>query len=65
MKIPAIRAKIGNWVYYISTITFEQVSNHVEEINDQLHKSEGLKDLIQRSITKNYLSIKEYILNQP
>jgi DNA sulfur modification protein DndB len=30
-----------------------------------LHKSEGLKDLIQRSLTKNYESIKEYILSQP
>src|SRR5690606_17289902 len=64
MKIPAIRAKIGNWIYYISTLTFEQVANHVEKIDDQLHKSKGLQDLIQRSITKNFESIKEYILNQ-
>lgn len=64
MKIPAIRAKIGNWIYYISTLTFEQVANHVEKIDDQLHKSKGLQDLIQRSVTKNFESIKEYILNQ-
>lgn len=64
MKIPAIRAKIGNWVYYISTLRFEQVAQHIEEIDDQLHKSKGLQDLIQRSITKNFESIKEYILNQ-
>ena len=65
MKIPAIRAKIGTWTYYITALTFEQVSNNVEQINDQLHKSEGLKDLIQRSITGNYLKIKDYIKNQP
>jgi len=65
MKIPAIRAKIGIWEYYVTTLTFEQVSTYISKIDDQLHQSQGLKDLIQRSITDNYLSIKEYILNQP
>lgn len=64
MKIPAIRGKIGDWTYYSTILTFEQVSNYVSKIDDQLHKSDTLKDLIQRSITNNYLSIKEYILNQ-
>lgn len=65
MKLPAIRAKIGTWTYYMSTMTFEQVANRVEKIDDQLHKSDSLKDLIQRSLTKNFVSIKEYIINQP
>lgn len=65
MKIPAIRANIGTWTYYITSLTFDQVKNKVERIDDQLHKSESLKDLIQRSITKNYKSIEDYIINQP
>jgi DNA sulfur modification protein DndB len=65
MKIPALKARIGNWDYYITTLTFEQVSQFVSKIDDQLHKSESLKDLIQRSVTSNYLSIKDYVLNQP
>lgn len=65
MKIPALKAKIGDWDYYVTTLTFEQVSNFVSKIDEHLHKSESLKDLIQRSITNNYLSIKEYIINQP
>lgn len=65
MRIPAIRAKIGNWTYYVTTLTFEQVDKFISRVDDELHQSESLKDLIQRSITKNYLSIKEYILNQP
>ncbi len=65
MKIPAIRAKIGDWTYYVTTLTFEQVNNFVSKVDEQLHRSEGLKELIQRSITNNYLSIKNYILNQP
>lgn len=65
MKIPALRAKIGDWDYYVTTLTFEQVNKYVSKIDEQLHKSESLKDLIQRSISNNFLSIKEYIINQP
>jgi len=65
MKLPAIRAKIGDWNYYITTLTFEQVAQNVSVVDDELHKSESLKEMIQRSITHNYLSIKNYILNQP
>lgn len=65
MKIPAIRSKIGDWTFYISTLSFNQVAQFVSSIDDELHKSESLKELIQRSITNNYLSIKDYIINQP
>jgi DNA sulfur modification protein DndB len=65
MKIPAIRAKMGNWTYYVSTLSFQQVNDHVSKVDEELHRSESLKELIQRSITQNYLSIKNYILNQP
>lgn len=65
MKIPALRAHIGDWTYYVTTLTFEQVNSYVSRIDDELHKSETLRDLIQRSISANYLAIKNYILNQP
>lgn len=65
MKIPAIKGKIGTRDYYITNLTFQQVSDCVSKIDDELHKSESLKDLIQRSITSNHISIKNYILNQP
>lgn len=65
MKIPALRAQIGNWSYYVTTLTFEQVNSYVSKIDEHLHKSESLKDLIQRSITNNFISIKDYIINQP
>ncbi|MEO7977691.1 DNA sulfur modification protein DndB [Flavobacterium sp.] len=65
MKIPAIKGRIGDWDYYISTLTFQQVNDYVSRVDDELHKSESLKELIQRSITNNFLSIKKYIINQP
>lgn len=62
--IPAIQGTIGAWTYYVSTMTFDEISQYVSPINDALHKSKSLSDAIQRSITDNYLSIKDYILNQ-
>lgn len=64
MKIPAIRAQMGDWTYYVATLTFQQVNDYVAKVDSELHKSESLKEMIQRSITNNYLSIKNYILNQ-
>lgn len=64
MKIPALRSHIGDWTYYITTLSFEQVNTFVSKIDNQLHKSESLKESIQRSVTDNYLSIRDYILNQ-
>jgi DNA sulfur modification protein DndB len=65
MKLPAIRAKMGDWTYYVTTLTFQQVNDFVSKIDEELHRSESLKELIQRSITNNYLSIKNYIIHQP
>ncbi len=64
-RIPALKAKIGIWDYYVTTLTFRQVSDFVSVVDNQLHKSKGLRELIQRSITDNYVSIKKYILKQP
>lgn len=64
MKIPAIRAHIGDWVYYIATMRFRDVSEYVKRVDNELHKSDLLKQMLQRSITNNYKSIAQYIETQ-
>ena len=64
MKIPAIRARMGIWVYYVSTLTFKQVADNVKKVDDELHKSVLLREMLQRSITDNYKSISDYIVQQ-
>lgn len=64
MKIPAIKSQIGTWVYYVSTLSFKQVQNYVKRIDDELHKSTLLREMLQRSITDNYKSIAHYIETQ-
>mgnify|MGYP004468307797 FL=1 len=64
MKIPAIRAHIGDWVYYVATMRFKDVSEYVKRVDNELHKSDLLKQMLQRSITNNYRSIANYIETQ-
>ena len=63
MTIPAIRAKIGIWVYYLASLKFSDV---IKIVNDptQIHKSKMLNELLQRGITENVKSIADYIANQ-
>jgi len=63
LKIPAIRAKMGDWIYYITNLTFLQVKEKVKKPTE-IHETKNLRDFIQRSITDNVNSIKEYILTQ-
>jgi DNA sulfur modification protein DndB len=63
-KIPAIRGKIGNTVYYTMNLTFQQIADLVKRIDSELHTSNSLKEEIQRSLSNNYIQIKNYILNR-
>lgn len=64
MIIPAIRASIGTWVYYLATMKFIDVSTYVKRVDNELHNSELLREMLQRSITNNYKSIASYIETQ-
>ena len=63
MKFPAIRGYLGDWTYFITTLSFVQISKFVKK-PDELHNNKELSDMIQRSLTDNVKSIKEYILKQ-
>ena len=64
LRIPAIRPKMGIWMYYVGSLNFGEVADYVRPINDELHKSELLCQMIQRSITENYKDIANYLILQ-
>ena len=55
---------MGIWIYYVGTMSFGEVADYVRPINDELHKSVLLSEMIQRSITENYKSIANYLITQ-
>lgn len=63
MKIPVIKGKIGEWVYYAGVIQFGQIAEHVTASINDLYKASCLRELLQRALTRNYEAIRDYILN--
>ena len=64
IDIPAIRGILGKQTYYTATFTFQQIVERVKVADDELHTSQSLREQLQRSLTNNYKSIKDYILTQ-
>ena len=63
-NIPAIKGQIGNTIYYIANLTFSQIATMVSRVNDELHTANSIKELIQRSLSDNYIKIKDYIIKR-
>lgn len=62
MKIPVIRGKIGNWRYYSGVMSFKDIQENVTASINEIYKTSCLDELLQRELTRNYESIKKYIL---
>ena len=61
--LPALRAKMGDWIYYITFINMKEVASRISVVDD-IHTSTSLKDLLQRMLTNNSKRIAEYLLGQ-
>ena len=62
--IPALRAHMGDWIYYGTFLRMDQIAAQIRLVRD-IHPSKVLKDMIQREITNRAGHISEYLLNQP
>ena len=47
--LPALRAQMGDWTYYITSMTLEDLVGRVTTAS-AVHESQGLDDMIQRSL---------------
>jgi DNA sulfur modification protein DndB len=60
---PALRCSMGDWFYYVTYLKFSDVAQWIKK-TDEIHKSEKLRDMIQREISKRVGPIVEYLLEQ-
>lgn len=60
---PALRCKMGEWIYYLTFFKFVDVNEWIQ-MTDQIHSSPHLRDMIQRALTNNVDMIAEYLLLQ-
>ena len=64
-RFPALRARIGDWYYYVTTLPFRDVAERIQPATD-LVASKAMSDWIQRSIIDSRAStIADYLIDRP
>ena len=62
---PTIRAQIGDWFYYVTTLPFYEVANRIRPATEFFHPP-SLNEWIQREVMpRRRKEIAEYVLTQP
>jgi DNA sulfur modification protein DndB len=65
LLLPALRAKFGDWWYYVTTMTFAQVAGAIRPVNE-IHEKKELTTWIQREIKpERKQEIADYLTKQP
>lgn len=63
--LPAIRSKVGDWAFYVTTMRFDEVASLVKA-PDEVHERKALSDWIQReAIDTHAAGIAKYIAETP
>ena len=62
-SFPALRCEMGDWVYYVTYLRFSDVSRWIGQSTD-FHKSEKLREMIQREIGDRVDPIVDYLKEQ-
>src|SRR5690348_530243 len=64
VPFPSLRASMGDWTYYVTTMRFDDVAKYVRPI-DEIHERKELKTWLQREIAPERLQqIADYLRNQ-
>ena len=61
LSLPALRCRMGDWVYYLTAMPLQEISDRVRPVTD-MHTSASLNDMLQREITKRKNDIARYLL---
>ena len=64
LHLPALRAHMGDWVYYISFMPMSEIANRIS-IAESIHSAETLRELLQRQLTNRSGEIQAYLQSQP
>ena len=63
--LPAIRSLVGDWNYYVTTLSFAEVAKLIKA-PDEIHERKRLAEWIQREAIESHSeAIAEYIIGNP
>lgn len=61
--VPAIKAKMGDWIYYITKMKFGEVAKQVE-LAEKIHPNKELDEQIQRNLSTRVKDMTEFLLRE-
>ena len=61
--IPAFKAKVGDWKYYICTMKYATIDAQIKFAHELTESNTELEQLIQRGISQRTKDITDYLLN--
>ncbi|MFA0717485.1 DNA sulfur modification protein DndB [Vibrio splendidus] len=61
--VPAIKAKMGDWIYYITKMKFGEVAKQVE-LAEKIHPNKELDEQIQRNLSNRVEAMTEFLLKE-
>jgi len=64
LLIPALKAKMGDNIYYISYLNMKEIAGRVS-FAEEIHENKNLGELIQRRVTDRSSGIAAYLRTQP
>jgi DNA sulfur modification protein DndB len=64
IKLPCLRGRIGDWIYYTSLLNFKELANRTSMVPD-IHKNKELSRWIQREVSNRSEDIVHYLKDQP
>ena len=62
--VAAIKAKMGDWTYYITKMTFGEVASQVK-LAEEIHKNKELDELIQRDLSDRVEAMTAFLMEEP
>ena len=62
--VAAIKAKMGDWTYYITKMKFGEVATQVK-LAEEIHKNKDLDELIQRDLSDRVEAMTAFLLEEP
>lgn len=63
LHLPTLRGRMGDWIYYVTILKFEDVAERVS-MAFEIHKSRKLSEWIQRQLTNRTSDITAYLESQ-
>jgi DNA sulfur modification protein DndB len=63
LLLPALRASMGDWRYYISFMQLREIASRIS-FAEEIHSSNKLNDLLQRQLTGRSKAIAQYLQTQ-